>query len=100
MATAASNLTIQEVLTKYLYKPYGMIETNCEGNSSNPALAICFETTGSDYQNFLAGVLSYKVLSKEIVDASEKNMTPFMSKHNTMYGDYGFGHFLFCFDSP
>lgn len=77
-----------------------MTNTNCEGKSLNPALAVCFETTGNDYEKFLAGVLSYKPLSKEIVDASEKDMTPFNSKHNTMYGDYGFGHFLFCFDSP
>ena len=102
MASAASNLTIQEVLTKYLYEPYGMNETNCEGNNStNPTLAVCYTTTGSDYEKFLAGVLSYKVLSKDIIDASEKDSTPFMAdKKDTMYGDYGFGHFLFCFDSP
>merc|ERR1719277_1580203 len=56
-------------------------------------------TTGEDYERFLAGVLSYKPLSKEIVDASEEDSTPFMSSFYTLYGNYGFGHFLWCFDS-
>jgi hypothetical protein len=77
-----------------------MNETSCEYPSENPALAVCFETTGNDYGKFLSGLMTSKAISKEIVEASEKNMTPFMSKRNTMYGDYGFGHFLFCFDSP
>ena len=74
-----------------------MNETTCEG--TNPCLAVCYTTTGHDYGNFLEGVLSYKPLSKEIVDISERNWTPFL-KGQTMYGDYGFGHFLFCFDNP
>merc|ERR1719277_1449548 len=56
-------------------------------------------TTGDDYEKFLAGLLTYKPLSKEIVDASEEDSTPFMSSFYTLYGDYGFGHFLMCFDS-
>jgi hypothetical protein len=98
IAVKASGLGIQDVLDKYLYKAYGMDETSCEG--TNPALAVCYTTTGHDYGKFLEGVLSYKPLSKEIVDASETDHTPFMAKEPTMYGDYGFGHFLFCFDNP
>merc|ERR1712039_631335 len=48
---------------------------------------------------FLAGLISYKALSKEIIDASERDNTPFMSDYYTLYGNYGFGHFLMCFDS-
>ncbi len=30
---------------------------------------------------------------------SEKDYTPFMDNYETLYGSYGFGHFLECFDS-
>merc|ERR1712228_159149 len=56
-------------------------------------------TTGEDYERFLAGLLGYKTLSKAIVDASEEDSTPFLGDFYTLYGDYGFGHFLMCFDS-
>jgi len=56
-------------------------------------------TTGADYQNFLQGLLTYKAISKELVDASEEDNTPFISQDYSLYGDYGFGHFLMCFDS-
>merc|ERR1719198_888860 len=38
-------------------------------------------------------------MSKSIIDASEHDYTPFMKDEYTLYGDYGFGHFLMCFDS-
>merc|ERR1719382_427590 len=56
-------------------------------------------TTGEDYRRFLNALLSYKVLSHSIINASEQDYTPFMSSFYTLYGDYGFGHFLMCFDS-
>merc|ERR1719387_2596722 len=64
-----------------------------------PDFAGSLVTTGADYEKFLAGLLGYKTLSKSIVDASEKDSTPFMKDYYTLYGDYGFGHFLMCFDS-
>mmetsp|Transcript_20454 Transcript_20454/g.24561 ORF Transcript_20454/g.24561 Transcript_20454/m.24561 type:complete len:237 (-) Transcript_20454:183-893(-) len=97
LAVQATGLGIQDVLDKYLYKAYGMNETVCAG--SNPQLAVCMLTTGHDYGQFLNGVLSNNPLSKEITDASEVDSTPFMADYYTLYGDYGFGHFLFCFDS-
>jgi len=39
------------------------------------------------------------VLPKNLVEASEVDATPFLSKDYTLYGNYGFGHFLECFDS-
>jgi len=56
-------------------------------------------TNGADYERFLAGTLTYNVLSRQIVDASERDNTPFMADDYALYGDYGFGHFLMCFDS-
>merc|ERR1719326_1444064 len=56
-------------------------------------------TTGADYEKFLSGLLTYKALKKSIIDASEEDSTPFMKDYYTLYGDYGFGHFLMCFDS-
>mmetsp|Transcript_12419 Transcript_12419/g.27463 ORF Transcript_12419/g.27463 Transcript_12419/m.27463 type:complete len:414 (-) Transcript_12419:131-1372(-) len=93
----ATGLTMQQVLKKYLTDAYDMVDTSCEG--PNPQLAICLTTTGRDYANFLSGVLGYSPLSKAIVDESEKDSTPFLAKWYTLYGDYGFGHFLSCFDS-
>jgi CubicO group peptidase (beta-lactamase class C family) len=98
VAQFASGLTIQQILRKYLFKPYGMTQTTCQGK--NPELAVCLTTTGHDYGNFLAGVEGYKVLPKSLVDESEKDYTPFLSNYYTLYGDYGFGHFLECFDNP
>jgi len=52
-----------------------------------------------DYEKFLSGLLTYKQLPKSIVDASEEDGTPFMKDYYSLYGDYGFGHFLMCYDS-
>lgn len=98
VAQYASGLSIQRIIHKYLFRAFGMSQTSCPG--SNPELAVCLITTGHDYGNFLAGVESYKVLPKSLVDASEKDYTPFLSDYYTLYGDYGFGHFLECFDNP
>lgn len=97
MVTHASGLTIQQVIHKYLFTPYNMTNTFCSG--SNPQVAVCYVTTGRDYANFLAGVLGYKALSKAITDESEIDATPFIAHDYTLYGDYGFGHYLGCFDS-
>lgn len=97
VVTSASGLSIQEVIHKYLRVPYDMPSTSCSG--TNPILAGCFVTTAHDYGNFLAGVLGHSVLSKSLVDESEKDATPFLSNWYTLYGNYAFGHFLWCFDS-
>jgi len=97
VSVAASGLNIQQVIQKYLFEPYGMKYSSYMGRC--PDLASGLVTTGEDYENFLAGLLSYKTLSKSIVDASEEDSTPFLSYFYTLYGNYGFGHFLMCFDS-
>ena len=59
----------------------------------------CLTTTGADYAKFLAAQLTASVLSKELVAESEKDHTPWQKGGYQLYGLYGFGHFLECFDS-
>jgi len=97
VAVAATGLDIEEVIGKYLLKPFGMTESYYAGKC--PDFGGSLVTTGADYENFMRGLLSYSALEKSIVDASEEDATPFMKDYYTLYGDYGFGHFLMCFDS-
>lgn len=97
VAMAASGLDWKTIVQKYLVEPFNMHKSFYYGNC--PDFAASLITTGSDYQNFLHGLLTYKSLSKEMIKASEQDYTPFMSDFYTLYGNYGFGHFLMCFDS-
>jgi len=97
VAVSATGLAIHDVIKKYLIRPYGMHDSFYYGKC--PDFGGSLMTTGHDYERFLHGLLTYKVLSKEIVDASEADSTPFLKDDYTLYGDYGFGHFLSCFDS-
>jgi len=105
MAMKASKLTLHEVLDKYLVKGLHMHHTTCDGfqnpspNVSNPDLSACLITTGRDYANFLSGMLDYSLRPEPIIKASEQDYTPFLQGY-TLYGNYGFGHFLECFDNP
>jgi len=109
-AMHATGLGIQGVLDKYLRRGLGMNSTRClhtPKNASvpvlatNPDLAVCLNTTGGDYGAFLDGVLRHKVLTPAIIKESEKDDTPYpmMGGGYSLYGHYGFGHFLECFDS-
>jgi len=97
VAVAASGLDIQQVIHKYLVKPYGMKNSYYGGKC--PDFAGDLVTNGDDYAKFLSGLLGYKNLKKSLIYASETDQTPFMKDYYTLYGDYGFGHFLMCFDS-
>jgi len=97
VSVAASGLTIKQVINKYLLQPYGMDESFYAGKC--PDFAGSLVTTGADYEKFLHGLLTYSPLSEDIIRASEEDSTPFMSEYYTLYGNYGFGHFLQCFDS-
>lgn len=97
VAVSASGLSLQRIIDKYLFGAFGMTESTYPG--TNPELAVDLRTTGADYERFLLGLTKYAPLSKAIVDASEKDATPFMSDDYSLYGNYGFGHFLLCFDS-
>jgi len=97
VAVETAGLGIHDVVHKYLLVPYKMSKSYYMGKC--PDFGGSLFTTGYDYENFLAGVLGRRVLSKAITDASEEDATPFMSSGYTLYGDYGFGHFLWCFDS-
>ena len=100
MALAATGETdIQKIVSKYLFEPYEMTSTTCaEPTATIPQLAICLETVGNDYANFLDATFNHKVLPADLVAESEKDYTEF-EKGYTLYGHYGFGHFLECYDS-
>jgi len=97
VAVAATGLDIQQVISKYLNEPYAMHNSKYLGKC--PDFGADLITTGEDYEKFLVGMLGRRQLSKAVLDAAEADSTPFMSEMYTLYGDYGFGHFLFCFDS-
>eukprot|EP00405_Crypthecodinium_cohnii_P015489 CAMPEP_0206449718 /NCGR_PEP_ID=MMETSP0324_2-20121206/18271_1 /ASSEMBLY_ACC=CAM_ASM_000836 /TAXON_ID=2866 /ORGANISM="Crypthecodinium cohnii, Strain Seligo" /LENGTH=443 /DNA_ID=CAMNT_0053919179 /DNA_START=76 /DNA_END=1407 /DNA_ORIENTATION=- len=98
VSLAATGLKdIHEVVKKYLVDAYGMADSSYPGKC--PDFGGSLVTTGADYERFLSATLARKVLSKAIIDASEEDATPFMADMYTLYGDYGFGHFLWCFDS-
>jgi len=97
VSVAASGLGIEAVIEKYLLTPFNMTDSSYFGRC--PDFGGDLITTGNDYESFLLALLSYRGLSKEIIDASEEDATPFMSDFYTLYGNYGFGHFLMCFDS-
>jgi CubicO group peptidase (beta-lactamase class C family) len=97
VSVAASGLHIQQVIEKYLIKPYGMANSSYPGNC--PDFGASLVTTATDYELFMRGLLGYTTLPKAIIEASEEDSTPFMQNYYTLYGDYGFGHFLMCFDS-
>eukprot|EP00939_MAST-03C_sp_MAST-3C-sp1_P001506 g1506.t1 len=97
VAVAVTKMSIHQVIKKYLLEPFNMTESFYDG--ACPDFGGSLVTTGSDYERFLHGILTYNPLSKAIVDESEKDATPFLKDYYTLYGDYGFGHFLLCFDS-
>ena len=52
---------------------------------------------GLDYEKFMAGLLSYKTYSKELIDASEADATPFLKDPDgptcaQVLGGHGGGH--------
>lgn len=44
------------------------------------------------------GLLRYTVLDRALIEQSERDYTSFLTGYS-LYGHYGFGHFLLCFDS-
>jgi CubicO group peptidase (beta-lactamase class C family) len=101
IALAASNSTsIQHIIDKYLIKAYGFESTTCEIPTRDmPQLAICLDTVARDYAKFLHAQLAASVVPAHLVRESEKDYTPFRTSNYTLYGNYGFGHFLECYDS-
>ena len=97
VAVTTTGLNIQKVIQKYLVEAFDMRDSSYPGNC--PDFGGGLFTTGVDYEKFMAGLLAYKTFSKSLIDASEVDATPFMKDYYTLYGDYGFGHFLMCFDS-
>ena len=97
LAVAATGLPIHELVRRYLFSPNGMTQSYYAGKC--PDFAGSLVTTGVDYEAFLRGVLGRAYPSAALVAQSERDGTPFLSDEYTLYGNYGFGHFLMCFDS-
>mmetsp|Transcript_44094 Transcript_44094/g.104336 ORF Transcript_44094/g.104336 Transcript_44094/m.104336 type:complete len:457 (-) Transcript_44094:190-1560(-) len=97
VAVTVTGLDIQAVIKKYLLEPFNMTHSFYSGKC--PDFGATLMTTGEDYENFISHLLAYRGLSKAVIEESEKDGTPFMSDQYTLYGNYGFGHFLMCFDS-
>mmetsp|Transcript_53137 Transcript_53137/g.99607 ORF Transcript_53137/g.99607 Transcript_53137/m.99607 type:complete len:435 (+) Transcript_53137:89-1393(+) len=97
VAVTVTGMDIQKVIQKYLVEAFDMQDSSYPG--SCPDFGGSLYTTGADYEKFMRQLLGHQTLKKEIIDASEVDATPFMKNFYTLYGDYGFGHFLMCFDS-
>lgn len=97
LAVQASGLDVPAVVKKYLLEPFNMTESFYYGQC--PDFGVNLITTGNDYERFLQGMLGYTSRSRETMRESERDYTPFMSQQYTLYGNYGFGHYLACFDS-
>jgi CubicO group peptidase (beta-lactamase class C family) len=92
MAVAATKKDIQTLLKEYLFEPFQMKETDCMESVSNPILAVCLQTTGRDYSNFLSHLLTYAVIPKNLTEQMEKDYTPFLTGPTL----FGMPHFLCC----
>lgn len=97
LAVQASGLDVQAVVKKYLLEPFNMTQSFYFGKC--PDFGANLVTTGNDYEQFLQGMLGYRSRSRRTMLESERDYTPFMSQQYTLYGNYGFGHYLACFDS-
>lgn len=73
MAAKAANLTVQELLHKYLIDRLGMTGSFWYGGE-NPHLAAMMVSTGDDYDKLLQGVLSYTILPKAVIDDMERDV--------------------------
>ena len=49
------------------------------------------QQSGLDYEKFMANLLSYKTYSKELIDASEADATPFLKDRQPDVGGKGVG---------
>merc|ERR1711998_31827 len=97
MAVAASGLPIQELFSKYLYSPFNMTKTSW-GPAKNPSMAGGITTTGTDFENMLHRLLTYKVLPKFILDQMETDYSkaPVSPSGDGWFGHYGMGHWWEC----
>lgn len=70
LAAHAANISVQEMLDRYLIKPLGLVNTQWIGGE-NPYLAAAMSTTGADYDRFLLSYTSYSQLPKQLVEQME-----------------------------
>jgi hypothetical protein len=98
MAVAASGLDIQQLFSKYLFKPFGMSHTSWSSGAANPSMAAGIRTTGADFDSFLHKLLTYSVLPKAVLDEMETDWTkpPARPSGDGWFGHYGMGHWWEC----
>mmetsp|Transcript_100767 Transcript_100767/g.280686 ORF Transcript_100767/g.280686 Transcript_100767/m.280686 type:complete len:425 (+) Transcript_100767:67-1341(+) len=72
MAASAANLSVQELLHRYLIGPLNLTSTYWTGGD-NPILAGSLVITGNDYDKVLHAYLAYSVIPKELADEMERD---------------------------
>ena len=92
--------TIQSLLEKYLYKPFGMEHTKYEPYYF-PAMAVGCHAPGNDIHTLLQKVLNYEVIPKSIQDQVDFDYSYRVSgspKGSTdgWWGHYGMGSWVEC----
>ena len=99
IAAQASGMDMDALFDKYLYKPAGMVDTTWgESPYKNPQVATGIKTTGSDFEGFLKGLLTYSLLPKNVCDEMEKDASapPVTPSGDGWFGHYGMGHWFEC----
>eukprot|EP01060_Flectonema_neradi_P039427 TRINITY_DN867_c0_g1_i1.p1 TRINITY_DN867_c0_g1~~TRINITY_DN867_c0_g1_i1.p1 ORF type:complete len:753 (+),score=175.72 TRINITY_DN867_c0_g1_i1:147-2405(+) len=99
MASAATNMSMHELYEKFLFKPFGMVNTTYGTPPYlNPQLAAGMTSTGNDYERYLQAILKNTVLPKSITDVMETDYTaPPVSPTGMFFGHYCMGNFFECY---
>lgn len=102
MATAASKLTMIEILEQNLIKKLGMTGSKYQ-NRLNPSLAAGLSSTGDDYEKFLRAYLTHAIVTPQLAteiekDAITSSVTPSNSSAMLLkiLGHYGMAHYFQC----
>jgi len=97
MASAASGLSMQALLQKYLIGRLNLTGTSWYGGG-NPSLAGSMITNGNDYDRILQAYVSYELLPKVLVDEMERDYLepPVQVANSSWFLTQLLGHYSMC----